>query len=36
MKEQNTRSITLSTKVTAEKKAMFTKIATKHNISLSE
>lgn len=36
MKEKNTRTITLSTKVTAEQKAMFTKIAAKNNISLSE
>jgi hypothetical protein len=36
MKEKNTRTITLSTKVTAEQKALFTKIAAKNNISLSE
>lgn len=36
MKNPNNRNITLSTKVTAEQKAEFTKIATKHNITLSE
>ncbi|WGK94723.1 MULTISPECIES: hypothetical protein [Flavobacterium] len=36
MENSNNRNITLSTKVTAEQKAEFTKIAAKHNISLSE
>lgn len=36
METQNNRNITLSTKVTAEQKAVFTNIAAKHNISLSE
>lgn len=36
MENSNNRNITLSIKVTAEQKAKFTKIATKHNISLSE
>lgn len=36
MKNPNNRNITLSTKVTAEQKAEFTKIAAKHNITLSE
>ena len=36
METSNTRTITLSAKVTAEQKAEFTKIAAKHNISLSE
>lgn len=36
MENTNNRNITLSIKVTAEQKAEFTKIATKHNISLSE
>lgn len=36
MKNLNNRNITLSTKVTAEQKAEFTKIAARHNISLSE
>jgi beta-mannanase len=36
MENPNNRNITLSTKVTAEQKAEFTKIAAKHNISLSE
>lgn len=36
MKNPNNRNITLSTKVTAEQKAEFAKIASKHNITLSE
>lgn len=36
MEAQNNRSITLSTKVTAEQKAVFANIAAKNNISLSE
>jgi predicted RNase H-like nuclease (RuvC/YqgF family) len=36
MKNPNNRNITLSTKVTAEQKAEFAKIAAKHNITLSE
>jgi hypothetical protein len=36
MENPNNRNITLSTKVTAEQKAEFTKIAAKNNISLSE
>jgi hypothetical protein len=36
MENLNNRNITLSTKVTAEQKAIFTNIALKHNISLSE
>ena len=36
MEAQNNRSITLSTKVTAEQKVAFTKIASQNNISLSE
>ena len=36
MENTNNRNITLSIKVTAEQKAEFTKIAIKHNISLSE
>ena len=36
MENSSNRNITLSIKVTAEQKAKFTKIATKHNISLSE
>ena len=36
MENLNNRNITLSTKVNAEQKAIFTNIALKHNISLSE
>lgn len=36
MKNPNNRNITLSTKVTALQKAEFAKIASKHNITLSE
>lgn len=36
MENSNNRNITLSTKVTAEQKVVYTKIATQNNISLSE
>lgn len=36
MENSNNRNITLSTKVTAEQKVAYTKIATQNNISLSE